>query len=260
MLRAQEALRGWLDRNRTLTDWVDEREREVFDALNGAQPTDHLAYFLMRVEIKPLNDATYGSSSGPWVADMPIEIRVPPLGESVLEATVGRWSKEPGNAVLKDEVLVELETDKITLEIAAPTVGTLSNVRKSEGDTVRVNELLAEMEAGVAASFLTVAQEELALRLRGAGWDEADVDLTKGSATVKRFRRRVFVTANGHSSEISAPVYENESYEQAVSRINAQGVRVAQHGGGELGLLCFSAAAIQRVRIPSYLHSELTGR
>ncbi|HEX6748591.1 MAG TPA: 2-oxoglutarate dehydrogenase complex dihydrolipoyllysine-residue succinyltransferase [Longimicrobium sp.] len=82
---------------------------------------------------------------------MPVEIRVPPLGESVVEATVGRWSKKAGDAVRKDEVLVELETDKITVEVAAPADGTLGAIRKNEGDTVGVNELLAEMEAGAAA-------------------------------------------------------------------------------------------------------------
>ncbi|HEX8242907.1 MAG TPA: 2-oxoglutarate dehydrogenase complex dihydrolipoyllysine-residue succinyltransferase [Longimicrobium sp.] len=82
---------------------------------------------------------------------MPVEIRVPPLGESVVEATVGRWSKKEGDPVRKDEVLVELETDKITVEVAAPADGTLGAVRKNEGDSVGVNELLAEMEAGAAA-------------------------------------------------------------------------------------------------------------
>src|SRR3954470_11272168 len=82
---------------------------------------------------------------------MPVEIRVPPLGESVVEATVGRWARKPGDMVRKDEVLVELETDKITVEVAAPADGVLGAIRKNEGDTVGVNELLAEMEAGAAA-------------------------------------------------------------------------------------------------------------
>jgi 2-oxoglutarate dehydrogenase E2 component (dihydrolipoamide succinyltransferase) len=81
---------------------------------------------------------------------MPVEIRVPPLGESVVEATVGRWSKNEGDTVRKDEVLLELETDKINVEIAAPADGTLGSIKKKEGDTVGVNELLAEMEAGAA--------------------------------------------------------------------------------------------------------------
>jgi 2-oxoglutarate dehydrogenase E2 component (dihydrolipoamide succinyltransferase) len=81
---------------------------------------------------------------------MAVEIRVPPLGESVVEATVGRWAKQEGEAVRKGEALVDLETDKITVEVAAPADGTLGSVKKKEGDTVGVNELLAEMEAGAA--------------------------------------------------------------------------------------------------------------
>ncbi|HEV7587673.1 MAG TPA: 2-oxoglutarate dehydrogenase complex dihydrolipoyllysine-residue succinyltransferase [Longimicrobium sp.] len=81
---------------------------------------------------------------------MSVEIRVPPLGESVVEATVGRWAKQEGDAVRKDDVLVELETDKITVEVAAPADGILASVKKKEGDTVGVNELLAEMEPGAA--------------------------------------------------------------------------------------------------------------
>ncbi|HET7464667.1 MAG TPA: 2-oxoglutarate dehydrogenase complex dihydrolipoyllysine-residue succinyltransferase [Longimicrobium sp.] len=95
---------------------------------------------------------------------MPVEIRVPPLGESVVEATVGRWSKKEGDPVRKDEVLVELETDKITVEVAAPADGTLGSVKKQEGDTVGVNELLAELEAGAAAP--AAAQEGRAATVR----------------------------------------------------------------------------------------------
>jgi 2-oxoglutarate dehydrogenase E2 component (dihydrolipoamide succinyltransferase) len=83
---------------------------------------------------------------------MPVEIRVPPLGESVVEATVGRWTKQAGDAVAKDEVLVELETDKITVEVAAQSAGVLSAIAKKEGDTVGVNEVLGALEPGAAAS------------------------------------------------------------------------------------------------------------
>jgi len=100
----------------------------------------------------------------PGFKKMPVEIRVPPLGESVVEATVGRWSKKEGDSVRKDEVLVELETDKITVEVAAPADGTLGAVKKQEGDTVGVNELLAELEAGAAAP--AAAQEGRAATAR----------------------------------------------------------------------------------------------
>ncbi|HET6765414.1 MAG TPA: 2-oxoglutarate dehydrogenase complex dihydrolipoyllysine-residue succinyltransferase [Longimicrobiaceae bacterium] len=82
---------------------------------------------------------------------MPVEIRVPPLGESVVEATVGRWTKKEGEAVAKDEILVELETDKITVEVAAQTAGVLQSIARKEGETVGVNELLGALEAGAGA-------------------------------------------------------------------------------------------------------------
>jgi 2-oxoglutarate dehydrogenase E2 component (dihydrolipoamide succinyltransferase) len=82
---------------------------------------------------------------------MSVEIRVPPLGESVVEATVGSWLKQAGEAVEKDEVLVELETDKITVEVAAPRAGVLSRIEKNEGDTVGLNDLLGSIEEGAAA-------------------------------------------------------------------------------------------------------------
>jgi 2-oxoglutarate dehydrogenase E2 component (dihydrolipoamide succinyltransferase) len=79
---------------------------------------------------------------------MPVEIRVPPLGESVVEATVGRWTKQEGEAVARDEILVELETDKITVEVAAPSAGVVGRIEKAEGDTVGVNDLLGTLEEG----------------------------------------------------------------------------------------------------------------
>ena len=70
------------------------------------------------------------------------DIRVPTLGESVTEATVGKWFKQPGDAVAVDEPLVELETDKVTLEVPAPAAGVLSDIAVKNGDTVAVGALL----------------------------------------------------------------------------------------------------------------------
>ncbi|CAN5741421.1 2-oxoglutarate dehydrogenase complex dihydrolipoyllysine-residue succinyltransferase [soil metagenome] len=83
---------------------------------------------------------------------MAIEIRVPPLGESVVEATVGRWTKGEGDPVAKDEILVELETDKITVEVAAESSGVLGKIEKQEGASVGVNELLGHLEEGAGAA------------------------------------------------------------------------------------------------------------
>ncbi len=76
------------------------------------------------------------------------DIRVPTLGESVTEATVGKWFKQPGDAVAVDEPLVELETDKVTLEVPAPAAGVLSDVAVKEGATVAPGALLGQIKDG----------------------------------------------------------------------------------------------------------------
>ena len=78
------------------------------------------------------------------------EIRVPALGESVTEATIGKWFKKPGDAVAVDEPLVELETDKVTIEVPAPAAGVLADIDAKDGDTVAVGTLLGQIKEGVA--------------------------------------------------------------------------------------------------------------
>ncbi|MGE0846185.1 MAG: 2-oxoglutarate dehydrogenase complex dihydrolipoyllysine-residue succinyltransferase [Flavobacteriaceae bacterium] len=83
---------------------------------------------------------------------MATEIRVPTLGESVTEATVGQWFKKPGDAVAKDEPLVELETDKVTVEVPAPAAGTLGEIVVGDGETVEVGAVLGSISEGGAAA------------------------------------------------------------------------------------------------------------
>ena len=83
---------------------------------------------------------------------MATEIRVPTLGESVSEATIGRWFKKPGEAVKADEPLLELETDKVTLEVNAPAAGVLAEIVANEGDTVGVGALLGNIGGAGAAT------------------------------------------------------------------------------------------------------------
>jgi 2-oxoglutarate dehydrogenase E2 component (dihydrolipoamide succinyltransferase) len=80
------------------------------------------------------------------------DIRVPTLGESVTEATVGKWFKQPGEAVAVDEPLVELETDKVTLEVPAPAAGVLGDITAKTGDTVGVAALLGQIKEGATAA------------------------------------------------------------------------------------------------------------
>src|SRR5262249_22653178 len=87
----------------------------------------------------------------PWEPpEMAIEITVPTLGESVTSATIARWMKQPGEAVAADEPLVELETDKVTVEVSAPSAGVLTSISAPEGSEVPVGALLGLLEAGAA--------------------------------------------------------------------------------------------------------------
>ena len=87
------------------------------------------------------------------------EVRVPTLGESVTEATVATWFKKPGDAVAQDEMLCELETDKVTVEVPSPAAGTLGDIVAIEGETVGVDALLANISEGAAAPAAAPASD-----------------------------------------------------------------------------------------------------
>jgi len=83
---------------------------------------------------------------------MSVEVRVPALGESVSEATIATWFKKPGDAVAVDDMLCELETDKVTVEVPSPVSGSLGEIVAAEGATVAVDALLATINEGTAAA------------------------------------------------------------------------------------------------------------
>src|SRR5216684_3298347 len=94
---------------------------------------------------------------------MTIEVRVPQLPESVADATLVSWHKKPGDAVARDENLVDLETDKVVLEVPAPVAGVLKEIKLTDGTTVTSGQLLAVIEEGAAAGSVaakdSVAQQ-----------------------------------------------------------------------------------------------------
>ncbi|HET8630896.1 MAG TPA: 2-oxoglutarate dehydrogenase complex dihydrolipoyllysine-residue succinyltransferase [Thermomicrobiales bacterium] len=90
---------------------------------------------------------------------MPTEIRVPQLGESIVEATVGQWLKGEGDAVAAGEPLVELETDKVNMEVAAPEDGVLQAISRHEGDTVGIGDVLGVVGDGATAAAGAPAQQ-----------------------------------------------------------------------------------------------------
>ena len=94
---------------------------------------------------------------------MAIDIVVPTLGESVSDATIARWMKQAGEAVTRDEPIVELETDKVTLEVPSPVAGILSKIIANEGSTVEVGALLARVEEDDALSVAVAKNAESTL-------------------------------------------------------------------------------------------------
>ena len=88
---------------------------------------------------------------------MAIEIKAPSFPESVADGTISKWHKQPGEAVKRDELLVDIETDKVVLEVLAEADGVLASIVKGEGDTVLSNELIATLEAGATASAAPAA-------------------------------------------------------------------------------------------------------
>src|SRR5450631_3067729 len=82
---------------------------------------------------------------------MAIELTVPALGESITEAVVGKWYKKVGDPVKVDEPVVVLETDKVTIDVAAPASGALSAISHAEGDHVKIGDVLGTITAGAAA-------------------------------------------------------------------------------------------------------------
>ena len=91
---------------------------------------------------------------------MATEIRVPTLGESVTEATIAQWFKKPGDAINADEPIVELETDKVTVEVPAPASGTLGEILVKEGDTVSEGDDILELEAEGGGDTSSDASDE----------------------------------------------------------------------------------------------------
>ena len=91
-----------------------------------------------------------------------VEVKVPQLSESVSEATMLQWKKKPGEAVAQDEILIELETDKVVLEVPAPAAGVLAQVLQNDGDTVVADQIIAtidtEAKAGAAEAAAGAAE------------------------------------------------------------------------------------------------------
>lgn len=140
------------------------------------------------------------------------EISVPPLGESVTEATIARWMKAEGETVEQDEALVELETDKVTLEVNASASGTLSKIRVTEGETVGVGDILGLIEEGGGTSESSPNSKEAPEKSKKASQGEkSDNDSSNSS------QKREEVRASADSQEPNETDSSSDQSPQAAS-------------------------------------------
>ena len=95
---------------------------------------------------------------------MSIEIKAPTFPESIADGTIATWHKKPGEAVLRDELIVDIETDKVVLEVVAPADGSIAEIMKKEGDTVQSNEVIAIFAAGTGAVITSTAAPQTAVK------------------------------------------------------------------------------------------------
>ena len=99
---------------------------------------------------------------------MSIEIKAPTFPESVADGTVATWHKKPGEACARDELIVDIETDKVVIEVNAPSEGALSEILKEEGAVVLSNELIAKFEAGAAVAPVSAAETKIPVATEGS--------------------------------------------------------------------------------------------
>ncbi|UNE54220.1 2-oxoglutarate dehydrogenase complex dihydrolipoyllysine-residue succinyltransferase [Bartonella machadoae] len=155
---------------------------------------------------------------------MTTEIRVPTLGESVTEATVGKWFKKLGESVAMDEPLVELETDKVTVEVPSPVAGKLSEIIAKEGDTVEVNALLGAVEAGAAGVAKSPSSSETS-----APTTPSELEKPSSSSTMPPAPSAAKLMAENNitKSDISGSGKRGQILKEDVLGVLAQGIKAS---------------------------------
>ena len=191
---------------------------------------------------------------------MSVEVRVPTLGESVTEATVATWFKKPGDAVAVDEMLCELETDKVTVEVPSPAAGTLAEIVAAEGETVGVDALLATLSEGAGAAPAPAAAAAPAAAPAAASSDAVDVMVPTLGESVAEATVASWFKAVGDTVEQDEMLCELETDKVSVevpspasgvlSEITAaEGSTV--EAGGKLGVIGGAAATAAPAAAPA---------
>ncbi len=150
---------------------------------------------------------------------MATEIRVPALGESVTEATIARWMKQKGDAVSIDEPLVELETDKVSVEVPAPAAGVLASIAVEEGDTVEVNALLGAIDANSGAKAAPAddaAPKETSAKAKAGGGEEIELRVPASGESVTEADVGEWLKQEGDAVAVDEPVVSLETDKAAM--------------------------------------------
>jgi 2-oxoglutarate dehydrogenase E2 component (dihydrolipoamide succinyltransferase) len=147
---------------------------------------------------------------------MATEIRVPALGESITEATIGRWIKKQGEAVSADEPVVELETDKVSIEAPAPVSGVLVEIFANEGDTVEVNALLGAIDAASAAPEKSATPEPAAASIAPSGGEDIEVRVPSSGESVTEADIGEWFKKVGDSVVLDEPIVSLETDKAAL--------------------------------------------
>jgi 2-oxoglutarate dehydrogenase E2 component (dihydrolipoamide succinyltransferase) len=155
---------------------------------------------------------------------MGIEIRVPALGESIVDAVIARWLKKEGDTVQQDETLVELETDKVNVEVPAPQSGVLQKILKQEGETVAVGEALAALGDGAGEAAAAPAQPQNQAQNQAQTTDQAQAAPNWGASPAASAP-----ASNGTGSpaaQPAPPVQNNSTLATPVARLVAADLNV----------------------------------
>jgi 2-oxoglutarate dehydrogenase E2 component (dihydrolipoamide succinyltransferase) len=185
--------------------------------------------------------------------EMAIDIRVPTLGESVTEATVGQWFKKAGDTVTVDEPLCELETDKVTVEVPAPSSGTLASIAANEGDTVEVGAVIGSLVEGEGGSAGAVAA---AASGNGADTSPAQAQAQQPAATTGDMppspAARKILDEKGIDADTVAGSGKRGQVlkEDAMAAKAASGAQAAPTTGSSLAVQAPQPVPVQQMRAP----------
>ena len=183
---------------------------------------------------------------------MAIEIKVPPLGESLVDAVVGQWLKSEGEEISRGETILELETDKVNLDVAAEDNGILGAIQKQEGDTVTVGEVLGLIEAGSGAGVVDNAPDE------ATGGAEATDEPTEPSTEPDKETQKDKTPVATTASAEPAPAGETEVAEDVSGRAAPAVRRMAEEHDINLGQVKGTGAGgrITRDDLVAYLATQ----